>query len=190
MKEVVETNLFIWWKYWHSPFANTPIFTSSCVLWYFILTLDSGQSPHTVKWLFYDGLARLLPQRFHTIPGPISQQILEYYCKRVIQSLLPTFPNMYHLWRLVAPSQELCRAPCVHMLKNGSCHLGFACDFCHFMHRKKKKLDKSQRNLLIEAEPGLTVTFWEFVFNEFKLKNRTEFLPGKPKIVTGPQSLA
>eukprot|EP00434_Breviolum_minutum_P013311 symbB.v1.2.011729.t1/scaffold699.1/size171451/6 len=49
---------------------------------------------------------------------------------------------------------ELCRAPCVHMLKNGSCHLGFACDFCHFMHRKKKKLDKSQRNLLIEAEPG------------------------------------
>lgn len=83
------------------------------------------------------------------------------------------------------------------MLKNGSCHLGFACDFCHFMHRKKKKLDKSQRNLLIEAEPGLTVTFWEFVFNEFKLKNRPEFLPGKtpkggepPKIVTGPESLA
>lgn len=58
---------------------------------------DFGQSPHTVKWLFYDGLARLLPQRFHTSSGPISQQILECYCKRVIQSLLPTFPNIYHV---------------------------------------------------------------------------------------------
>jgi len=41
------------------------------------------------------------------------------------------------------------------MLKNGSCHLGFACGFCHFVHGRKKKLDKSQRSILQEADTGL-----------------------------------
>lgn len=40
------------------------------------------------------------------------------------------------------------------MLKNGSCHLGFACGFCHFVHGRKKKLDKSQRSILQEADTG------------------------------------
>ncbi|CAL1134109.1 unnamed protein product [Cladocopium goreaui] len=48
----------------------------------------------------------------------------------------------------------MCNAPCVHMLKNGSCHLGFACGFCHFVHGRKKKLDKSQRSILQEADTG------------------------------------
>ena len=31
---------------------------------------------------------------------------------------------------LVPVSEELCRSPCVYMLKNGSCPSGFQCSFC------------------------------------------------------------
>ena len=51
-------------------------------------------------------------------------------------------------------AQEMCQAPCVHMMKNASCHLGLACGFCHFQHGKKKKLDKGQRMMLYEACEG------------------------------------
>eukprot|EP00434_Breviolum_minutum_P042184 symbB.v1.2.037533.t2/scaffold5572.1/size25760/1 len=49
---------------------------------------------------------------------------------------------------------DLCRAPCVYMMKNGSCSNGVDCDFCHFVHPKKKKLNKIQRQIMQHATAG------------------------------------
>ena len=54
----------------------------------------------------------------------------------------------------MSPAEDLCRAPCVYMLKNGFCQLGFGCGYCHFPHGKKHKLDKGQRSLLRELDVG------------------------------------
>eukprot|EP00435_Cladocopium_sp_Y103_P019582 s2275_g4.t1 len=49
---------------------------------------------------------------------------------------------------------ETCRPPCVQIVKNGTCHLGFACGFCHMTHGKKVRLDKCQRLMLKHADRG------------------------------------
>ncbi|CAK9118325.1 unnamed protein product [Durusdinium trenchii] len=48
----------------------------------------------------------------------------------------------------------LCRAPCVHIIKNGYCEKGFECDFCHLPHGRKVRLNKSQREALKLLGPG------------------------------------
>eukprot|EP00434_Breviolum_minutum_P013310 symbB.v1.2.011728.t1/scaffold699.1/size171451/5 len=49
---------------------------------------------------------------------------------------------------------ETCRPPCVQIVKNGTCHLGFACGFCHMAHGKKMRLDKCQRLIMKHADRG------------------------------------
>ena len=44
---------------------------------------------------------------------------------------------------------QLCRRPCVHIAKFGTCPAGDECEYCHKMHTKpKSKLRRSQRRLM------------------------------------------
>ncbi|CAE7391225.1 RBCMT [Symbiodinium sp. CCMP2456] len=50
---------------------------------------------------------------------------------------------------------ELCRRPCIYLLKGGACHAGHACNFCHLTHcTLDAKLDQKQRRLLQKMSPG------------------------------------
>ncbi|CAE7889837.1 unnamed protein product, partial [Symbiodinium sp. KB8] len=46
----------------------------------------------------------------------------------------------------------LCRRPCVHILRSGSCAHGDYCSYCHFPHEARSKLDTRQR-AMCEAMP-------------------------------------
>mmetsp|Transcript_10685 Transcript_10685/g.25197 ORF Transcript_10685/g.25197 Transcript_10685/m.25197 type:complete len:260 (+) Transcript_10685:87-866(+) len=46
----------------------------------------------------------------------------------------------------------LCRRPCVHFAKAGSCLQGTACTFCHLPHTRERKLDKWHRGLLHQID--------------------------------------
>eukprot|EP00439_Symbiodinium_sp_Y106_P039671 s4794_g4.t2 len=50
---------------------------------------------------------------------------------------------------------ELCRRPCIYLLKGGACHAGRTCSFCHLTHcTLDAKLDQKQRRLLQKMSPG------------------------------------
>jgi len=46
----------------------------------------------------------------------------------------------------------LCRRPCVHIVRSGSCANGDSCSYCHFPHEARSKLDNRQR-AMCEAMP-------------------------------------
>ncbi|CAE7802649.1 unnamed protein product [Symbiodinium sp. CCMP2592] len=46
----------------------------------------------------------------------------------------------------------LCRRPCVHFAKAGSCLQGTACTFCHLSHTRERKLDKWHRGFLRQLD--------------------------------------